>query len=117
MKTTQLEKSIQKVLELRNLIEMQESDPMLQQNFENELQKLKMDYSQYLNDVLFDIYDEYCEDDPCPCIEEFLKSKMVYIHPEDFPTQNALLEIKTSTLRFEITDPNRKIKEVVWEAA
>ena len=117
MNTKLLERTIHRLLITRNHIDMYESDPLLKEDFEETLFELKRQYGQYLNDVLFDIYDEYCEDDPCPDIEEFIKSREVLVHPEDFPGQTAQLELKTSPLRFVFSDPKRKVSEVVWSAA
>lgn len=116
MNTKLLEKTIHKLLVTRKHIEMHESDPLLEEDFKESLSDLKNQYGQYLNDVLFDIYDEYCEDDPCPDIEEFLKTQKVNVHPEDFGG-TALLELKTAPLRFELSDPKQKITQVVWSAA
>ena len=114
MNPTELEKSIAKLLLTKRHIELVETDPLLIEEFEGQLQNLRIQHGQYLNDLLFDIYDEYCEDDPCPDFAEFLKNPNVVVHPEDFPQETALLSLQVHPLRFELSDLEHTHEEVVW---
>lgn len=98
-------------------IELVESDPLLLEDYEGQLKELKIQYGQYLNDVLFDIYDEYCEDDSCPELTEFLKNPNVVVHPEDFPNATAILSLKVHPLRFLLSDVDHTHEEVIWKNA
>lgn len=114
---TRLEKKINKLLITAQHIRMHESDPLLLEDFEDELYDLKFKYGQFLNDVLFEVYDEYCEDDSCPDIIEFLKSNKVLVHPDELFIGEAFLQIKTQPLRIELHSSDKAYQEVLWKVA
>lgn len=117
MNTNTLEKSLQKLLIIKSHISLFESDPLLLEEFHHELQQLKITYGSFLNEILFTIYDEYCEDDPCPDILEFLLAPSNEVHPEDVPGEHAFLVIKTQPLRIEMQSSEQSTIEVMWQAA
>ncbi|WP_421895114.1 hypothetical protein [Marinoscillum sp.] len=112
-----LEQAIQKLLQAKRHLDGHPTDQSLIDDFEEKLFQFKMNYGQYLNDILFDIYDEYCEDDPCPDVMDFFRAREVPVHPDDVLNGHALLEIKTQPLRFEMSDPEHRLSEVIWKAA
>ncbi len=115
--TTTLEKKITRLLITAKHIQMHGVDPLLTEDFEDQLYELKIKYGQYLNDILFDIYDEYCEDDDCPDIIEFLTSDKVAVHPDELFLSDAFLEMKTNPLRIELSGNNDQFHEVLWKVA
>ena len=117
MNTLALEKSLAKLMLTRRHIETVGTDPLLIEDYEGQLYDLKVQYGPYLNDLLFDIYDDYCEDDPCPELMEFLKNPHVIVHPEDFPNETAILSLLVNPLRFQLSDLNHTYEEVIWKNA
>ncbi len=114
---TTLEKKIARLFFTAKHIQLHDIDPLLNEDFEHQLQELKQNYGQYLNDILFDIYDDYCEDDECPDIIEFLTSNVVTVHPDDVLSGEAFLQMKTDPLRIELYDSTNQFKEVLWKVA
>lgn len=115
MNSVQLEESLTRLLLTKRHIEMYEKDPLLVEDFEEGLQELQMQHGQYLNDLLFDIYDEYCEDDPCPDFIDFLKSETVVVHPKGFPNEKAHLSLLTAPFRFKLSDPYHNYEQIIWK--
>lgn len=117
MNIAELEKSLAKLMLTKHHIESVGTDPLLIEDYEGQLQDLKLQYGRYLDDLLFDIYDDYCEDDPCPELTEFLKNPSVVVHPEDFPNETAILSMLIHPLRFQLSDPDHTYEEVIWKIA
>ena len=60
---------------------------------------------------------EYCEDDDCPDIIEFLTSDKIAVHPDELFLSDAFLEMKTNPLRIELSGNNDQFHEVLWKVA
>jgi len=117
MNTQELDKLILKAVQLRSQIEMYQSDPILVKSYEKSFSQLKMKYGQYLEEILFEIYDEHCADSQVENLESYLSVQGVEVEADDFPGVKAKLQIRTAPLRFVLLNPQATYEEVVWKAA
>lgn len=117
METKALEKKLSRLLMTAKHIHLHDSDPLLVEDFEEELTELKLKYGRFLNDILFDLYDECYEDDYCPDIIEFLKTNHVTVFPDELFKGEAFMEMKTQPLRIEILSEDKNYQMVLWKVA
>ncbi len=117
MNTQELNKLILKALQLRSQIEMYQNDPSLLESYEQSFNQLKLKYGQYLEEILFEIYDEHCADSPVENLEKYLSTNGVEVEADDFPGVKAQLQLKTEPLRFVLHNPQTTYEETVWKAA
>ena len=117
MNYTAIEKSLIKVRAIERHLSMFEGDPLLTEDYEETLLQLQMQYGHEMSEILFEIYDEHCEDDRVHPFMDYAKSEGIMVEAEDFPGVQACLKLKTTPLRFELEHPEKTYKEVVWSLA
>ncbi len=107
-----LEQTIIKLRTIKNNVDLNANNPSLSEDYEEALKDLGRRYGQTLNDTLFDIYDEYCEDDEIQPIVEYLADEGVEVQAYDLPDASASVSLKTSPLRFEFESRDHSYKQV-----
>ena len=115
--TNKLNSLIQKISIVRNHLNTSEPDALLKEAYQDFVEEVKSDYDYFINDVLNDVYDEYCEDFEVEEVEQYLSPEGVDIEVDDFPGIKAKMFLKPSPLRIVITDTFKKNEELLWEAA
>lgn len=112
-----IEKSLIKIRTIEAHLSMFESDPLLAEDYEETMIQLQIQCGNELNEILFEIYDEHCEDDRVRPLRDYVNSEGIMVEAEDFPGVNACLKLKTMPLRFELEHPEDGYTEVVWSIA
>ena len=115
--TNKLNSLVKKISIVRNHLDTSEPDSLLQEAYQDFVEEVKSDYDCFINDVLHDVYDEYCEDFEIEEVEQYLSSDGVDIECEDFPGVKAKMFLKPSPLRLVITDTFKENEELIWKAA
>ncbi len=117
MNFSAIEKSLIKIKIIEAHLSTFESDPLLTEDFQETLMHLQMEYGYQMNEILFEIYDEHCEDDRIHPFVDYVKGGGVMVEADDFPGVNACLKLKAKPLRFELEDPQNTYTQVVWSRA
>lgn len=117
MNIAAIEKSLIRIKTIETHLSRFDSDPLLIEDFEDNLLQLQIEYGQEMNEILFEIYDEHCEDDKIFPLIDYAKEGGVNVEAEDFPGVNAILKLKPKPLRFELEHPKGEYREVVWSLA
>lgn len=112
-----LNKLINKIYTIKTHLEMYENDPLLVESYHECYYQLKQKHGHYLNELLFDIYDEYCPDNEVQEICDYLSLKGVSVEADDFPGIHAQLYLKPEPLRITIKDTKFDFEEVLWMAS
>ncbi len=117
MEVNAINQLINKIYTIKSHLEMHENDPLLVESYHDYYQQLKQQHGHYLNELLFDIYDEYCADDEVRELSEYLSPGGVEIEADDFPGIHAKLFMKPEPLRITIKDVKFNFEEVLWMAS
>lgn len=117
MEKDKLNVLVSKIVSIRTHLDLYENDPLLMESFEEYYLQLKNEYGAFLQSLLFDVYDEYCEDNEVAEIEHYFNLEGVEVEAEDVPGVYANLRIKANPLRLELKARHDEFKEIVWAAA
>lgn len=112
-----LEKKIGQLRLIKSHLDLHECDPLLAEDYEETVQELNQEYGGTMNEILFDLYDEYFEDDEIQPFLNYLTDHGVKVDGEDFPGIQVRLSLKLSPLRFEVIRETDSHQEVIWQAA
>lgn len=115
--TAKLNSLVRQVSVAQSHLTHHESDPLLEETCRDCFEEIDAEYQYYLNDVLWNIYDEYCEDFQVENIENYLHPSGVNVESEDLPGVKAKLKIKPSPLRIVATNEMITNEEVLWQVA
>lgn len=113
----ELNRLIEKIATIQGHLSKNENDPLLLENLQNHIALVNARYGIYLNDLLFEVYDEYCEDNEVQSIDRYLSPEGVPVEADDFPGVQYRLKLKAFPLRFELENKEMGNYEVVWRAA
>lgn len=113
----ELDRLVAKFTAIKRHLESNEKDPLLEETYEEYLSLIQEKYGRYLDDVLFDIHDEYCEDFEVKDIEAYVSLEGVEVYAEDFPGVKAKLFLKANPLRCVMASLDRPYEEEIWRAA
>lgn len=117
MNATAIEKTLIKLKTIEKHLNSYEHDPLLVEDYHESITQLQMQYGHEMNEILFSIYDEYCEDDPIRPFTDYIHREGVEVEADDFPGVKAHLILNTHPLRFELQHPKGEYKQVVWSLA
>ena len=112
----ELNKLITKMLFVKDYVEINGRDPLLEESLIEFSEVLKEKYGDYLVDRLFDVYDDFFEDDELKHLEDYIYGE-VEVFSEDFDNKDMLISIKTSPLRIEVNDTLHTFNQVMWQVA
>lgn len=112
-----IEKSLIKIRTIETHLTLFESDPLLTEDYEETMYQLQVQYGHEMGEILFEIYDEHCEDDRIHPFVDYIKGSGIMVEADDFPGVRACLKLKTMPLRFELEHPNKEYSETVWSMA
>lgn len=112
-----IEKSLVKIKTIESHLSFYESDPLLVEDFQETIMLLQIQFGHEMNEILFEIYDEHCEDDRIYPFVDYARREGIMVESEDFPGVNACLKLKTMPLRFELEHPDKAYSEIVWSMA
>ncbi|WP_462251630.1 hypothetical protein [Ekhidna sp.] len=116
MNLVRLNKLISRIELLTNHLNENGLDALLEESLLDYQQELKEEYGSFLQDRLFDIYDEYFEDDEILSLENYI-GKGSEVYGDEFYKEKVFLNIKSSPVRFEIHDYEDAYCNVLWKAA
>ena len=77
---------------------------------------LKRSYGDFLVSQLFEIYDEYFEDNEMDRLEKYIAGEVV-VYGDEFEQEQLLVSIKPFPVRIELSNPACNYCNVIWEAA
>lgn len=107
--------------EIRNYTEADLGFEILSEEIEQLNDALQQSYGSYLEDALFNIYDEYCPDNDVQPIDQYIvpenSAKEQYgvaVEVDDFPGAQALLILAPNPTRFILKGNKEQFEEVVW---
>ena len=127
--------------DLRDLVEIKNRVSQLtkKSNEYDSIRRLFAKMSEYFNlkygvtmeQIMFEIYDEFCPDDEIKPIDAYLASRYekstegydaaqdegVVVHLDDFTFNEGRLILLPCPARIVLQDPNTSHKEVLWQAA
>ena len=112
-----LNRLVEKVSSIKNHLNTNDSDPLLQESLQYYMSQINSQFGIYLNDLLFEVYDEYCSDNEIQSLEHYLDSSGVDVDVDDLPGVKYQLKLKAFPLRFEMENQHLGNQEVVWKAA
>ena len=117
MNLLELNKLVEKITTIQDHLSRYERDPLLTDSLHHYLEVIHFTYGAYLDDLLFEVYDEYCEDNQIQPIERYLTPEGVAVEADDFPGVRYQLKLKAFPLRFELENQVIGNQEIVWKAA
>ena len=117
MRINELNRLINQIFTIKTHIDLYEGDPELLESYEGHLRQLKLRHGQYLDELLFEIYDEHCEDSEIMDFAKYLSQDGVNVEAEDFPGVKASLTLRPNPLRFILSDTEQQHQEIIWKAA
>ncbi len=91
-------------------------DDWLSQSLQEEVAELKKRYGAFLQDRLFDIYDDYFSDNQMQDLEDYILGD-VRVSGDELDQNDLRIRIKCAPLRVEVENPENRYHQVMWEAA
>lgn len=79
------------------------------------VQKIRLEFDDFLSDRLFDIYDDYFDDSEMRPIEAYLSSRGVQEVGDEVGESNLFVMLKASPLRIELKSPNGRFRKIGWQ--
>lgn len=113
----ELNELVDKISTIQNQLTATESDSPEREKLHQYLEKIQYAYGRYLDDMLFEVYDEFCEDNQMQAIEKYLTPEGVPVDADDFPGVRYFLKLKANPLRFELVNKEIGNQKVIWRAA
>lgn len=96
---------------------------VLEDEIESLQSDLKVSYGSYLEEVLFNIYDEYCPDNDVQPIGSYITHEGLLEHghgvaveADDFPGTKVRLALIPDPVRFVVVGGKEVFREVIWSA-
>ncbi len=94
----------------------QEDTSLWQVAMESYMRDLKSNYEPFLMDQVFDLYDDYFEDDTMGELEDYILDG-VDVYGDELAQGNLTLKIQLEPLRFEVQDETSAYRKALWKAA
>lgn len=116
MDLVKLNKLVEKACVINSHINSIGKDPLLEESLFDCISAIKIQYSSFLTDKLFDFYEDYFEDNEMEGLESYLISE-VSVFGDELEQEMLLLGIKPSPLRIEVHDAENNYHNVLWSAA
>lgn len=116
MDLNRLSKLIKRIEFVSGYLKSNGNDPLLIESLADYKQELKNEYGDFLRDKLFDVYDEYFEDEEILKLEEYICSG-VEVCGDEFERDTVYLYMKSSPVRLEVYHSKDAYCSVLWEAA
>lgn len=110
----ELNKLIERALTIKGYMDNVGSDPSLGRKLIGLTENIYHNYGNFLETKLFDVYDEYFEDDKqLPLLEYFWGE--VKAMGDELGENHVLLSLKASPLRIEARTSTYSFHEILWE--
>ena len=95
---------------------MKNSDvcPLLSEEYQENLREFTEIYEPVLQEKLYEIYDEYFEDDEVQSVLSYFSDEGVQVFGEDFPGVKGSLHLSTNPLRFEFISECSDYRYCIW---
>lgn len=106
MDNHQLNLLVKKIIQMKEQLRKAENTPLIVETLSMYIYHLNEKYGIYLNEMLFEIYDEYCEDGNMENLESYLNPEGVPIEIINKPGKIFALKLKPFPLRFVIEQDN-----------
>lgn len=107
MEDQQLNVLIKKIIRMKDQSsESEKNDPIYLQTLTMHLSLLNARYGIFLNEMLFELYDEYCAEGEIEQLENYLSPKGVAFALPDQPGTTYALKLKAFPVRFVIEQDN-----------
>ena len=116
MNLDRLNKLIKRIEFVSEYLMKNGNDPLLSESLEDYKEEMKSEFGAFLQDKLFDIYDEYFEDNEMLKLEEYI-GKGVEVYGDEFEKDMVYLNMKPSPIRFEIHNSQDSYSSILWQAA
>lgn len=79
------------------------------------LDQIKSQFGDFLQEKLFEIYDDYFSDDEIKPLEQYLITDGVEVESDELDDLKSKLAIKPFPLRFEATGVHKQRKQIIWQ--
>lgn len=116
MNLKRLNKLIKRIAFVSQYLKNNGNDPLLMESLIDDRQELRVSFGDYLKSRLFDVYDEYFEDDEILNVEDYIESG-VEVYGDEFHKEKMRIRMKSSPLRIEVKDMEGTYCSVLWQAA
>lgn len=90
-------------------------DSKLNEKLASCLDDIKSEYGRFLEEKLFEIYDDYFSDEEIKPLEQYLITAGVEVESDELDDLKSLLVIRPFPLRFEAVGINKQRKQIVWQ--
>ncbi|MEM6829737.1 MAG: hypothetical protein AAF551_04415 [Bacteroidota bacterium] len=114
MDIVKLNKLVGKLSLVKSHLDTAETDPLLMEAYEECRSELEAEFGGYLEQLLWETHDEFCEDFEVQNIEAYVSAQGVDIEAEDFPGMDARLHLKAEPLRMMMADRKARYEEELW---
>lgn len=115
MDYNKLNKLIEKTVIIQQHMKAHGNDPLLLESLNDYLAEIKINYSDFLYDKLFEFYEDYFEDNEMETIENYLSGEVSVFGDELDQNEMLYLSIKPSPLRIEVSNPSHQYQNILWQ--
>lgn len=108
--TRQLNLLVKKIAQLKEQLHSQPGTPLAIETLSMYIFHLNQKYGIFLNELLFELYDEYCEDGQMEALDSYLNPEGVPIEIVNEPGETFYLKLKPFPLRFVLEQDERSVR-------
>lgn len=116
MNLNRLNKLIKRIEFVSDYIDKNGTDPLLLESLNEYQEVLKQEYGSFLQERLFEVYDEYFEDDEMSQLNDYIGNG-VLVFGDELMDGEVYLKMKSSPLRIQVNDIEDAYCKVLWKAA
>lgn len=117
MNTDKINKLVARIRLINNHFILSDRDILLEESRDEYLAILNQKYGAFLQEKLFEVYDDYFEDSELEPIQHYLYQEGVSVEGDEFGELAVSIQIKSQPLRIEVVDEQRAFQKIVWQAA
>ncbi len=115
MDLQKLNKLINRITFLHNYLKSNGNDALLEERLYDYMSDLRTTFGEYLLSQLFEVYDEYFEDNELESLENYIYGDTM-VHGEEFDQSGLRVKIKSSPLRIELSSRTDDYRNTIWQA-
>ena len=116
MDLLKLNKLVKKIAFVHNYLKSNGQDPLLEESLYDYISDLRTSYGDYLMSQLFEVYDEYFEDNELDLLENYICGDTM-VYGEEFDQSELNVKIKPFPLRIELSSSSDNYCHTIWQAA
>lgn len=117
MELNKLNRLVKRIRIVSNHLTCCERDPLLEESLAEYHEILREKYSVFLEERLFDVYDDYFEDSQVEPIESYLEQRGVQVEGGEFQENHLYISIMADPIRIEVANRETDFQKVIWQAA